>query len=420
MVNSASYKLKHSMFPKLFTRERKLPFKTVMQLLLRKSVKPLQLILNEWTDYLDYEISSSALSQARQKLKHTAFIELHKKCVVEVMYGEGNYNRYKGHRLLAIDGTSLRLPNTEELREEFGLIVHMSEKKKLASNQVEAKALFIYDVLNEIPVSADLFPGRTNELKASRSQLKTLQEQDILIADRGYGSYRFFAEIIEKEADFIIRCKDKTFKRHHGLLQSKRRKENIVEIPAPIAVLKEGLLPLKLKIRFIRIELDNGEVEILATSLLNTKKFPYSDFKSLYYKRWGIETYFQTLKSRLTIDNFTGKSLNAVLQDFYATVFVSGLETIITSEAETELGKNKTKYKRRVNKAIAFHTIKNKIIKMVFDPRPDNEAKILRLFLQNPNLVRPHRPKPPRTPSARNNNNRNSLYFQRYARKHVF
>ena len=418
MVNSASYKLSHSMLPKLFTRERKLPFKTVMQLLLRKSVKPLQIILNEWTDHLDYEISSSALSQARQKLKHTAFIELHKKCVVEVMYGEGNYERYKGHRLLAIDGTSLRLPNTAELREEFGLIVHMSGKRKLASNQVEAKALFIYDVLNEIPVSVDLFPGRTSELKASRSQLKTIKEQDILIADRGYGSYRFFAEIIGRKADYIVRCKEKTFKRHHGLSESKQ--EAIVEIPAPIAVLEEGLLPLKLKIRFIRLELDNGEVEILATSLLDTKKFPYSDFKSLYYKRWGIETYFQTLKSRLTLDNFTGKTLNAVLQDFYATVFVSGLETIITSDAETELGKTKTKYKRRVNKAIAFHTIKNKIIKMVFDPQPDNEAKIQRLFLQNPNLIRPHRLKPPRTPSARDNKNRNSLYFQRYARKHVF
>jgi hypothetical protein len=294
----------------------------------------------------------------------------------------------------------------------------MNGNKKVASNQVEAKASFIYDVLNEIPVSADLFPGRTNDLKASRLQLKTLQAQDILIADRGYGSYRFFGEIIGQKADFIIRCKEKTFKRHHGLSESKQ--EQIVELPAPMAILEEGLLPIKLKIRFILLVLDDGEVEILATSLLDTKKFPYSDFKALYYKRWGIETYFQTLKSRLTIDNFTGKTLNAVLQDFYATVFVSGLETIITSDAEIELGKTKTKYKRRVNKAIAFHTIKNKIIKMVFDPQPDNEAKIQRLFLQNPNLIRPNRLKHPRTQSAREIKNRNSLYFQRYARKHVF
>ena len=404
----------------MFTRRRKLPFKSILQLILRKSVKPLQLVLNEWTDTLDYEISASALTQARRNLKHTAFIELLEECVVKVMYSSDDYQKYKGHRLLAVDGTSLRLPTTPELSEKFGLIVHLNGSKQRASNQVEAKATILYDVLNEIPISAELLPGRTNDLKACQGQLEHLNKGDILIADRAYGSYRFFADIIASNGNFIIRCKEKTFERYHGLFQSSNAKEKTVELDAPAKIMKKGNVPAKLQVRFVRVELDSGEVEVLATSLLDKRLYPHREFKKLYHMRWGIETYFHTLKSRLSIDNFSGKTFNAILQDFYATIFVSGLETIITAPINEELSKTNSKYRRRVNKAIAFHTIKNKIIKMVFDPQPDDQEKIERLFLQNPNLIRPDREKPPRIASTSDNKTRNSLYFQRYARKHVF
>lgn len=100
------------------------------------------------------------------------------------MYSSDDYKKYKGHRLLAVDGTSLRLPTTPELSEKFGLIVHLNGSKQRASNQVEAKATILYDVLNEIPISAELLPGRTNDLKACQGQLEHLNKGDILIADQ--------------------------------------------------------------------------------------------------------------------------------------------------------------------------------------------------------------------------------------------
>jgi len=405
---------------RVFTRHRKLPFKTVLQLLLRKSVKPLQLILNEWTDNCDYRISASALSQARKNLKHTAFIELLEKCVIEVMYNCGDYKKFKGRRLLAVDGTSLRLPNTKETRTRFGLIEHMNGQKKRLTNQVEAKATILYDVLNEIPISAELSRGRASDLKASKIHLSNISRGDVLLADRGYGSYQFFTEILEQNADFVIRCKKRTFEKYHRLFSCTEKKEKTVNLPKPENLAGNSTIRNNLKIRFIRIELENGEIEVLATSLLDRKKFPHSDFKNLYRRRWNIETYFHTLKSRLSIDNFTGKSIEAIQQDFYATLFVSGLETIITADANEELGKKPTKYYQKVNKAISFHTIKNKVMKMVFEPGSYSEEEITKLFLQNPTLLRPEREKPPRKPTRKAHTNRDSLYFQKFTRKHVY
>ena len=82
--------------------------------------------MNEWSEALGSVVSASAYSQARHKVKHTAFIELLEKSVIEVMYGDNDYKTFKGHRLLAIDGSSLRLPNTPETREKFGFVEHMN------------------------------------------------------------------------------------------------------------------------------------------------------------------------------------------------------------------------------------------------------------------------------------------------------
>ena len=390
-------------------------FQSVLKLLLKKSVKSLQLSLNEWVAHLDEEISASAYSQARQKFRHTAFIELLEKGVIDVMYGDGDYEKFRGRRLLALDATSLRLPTTTETQEHFGIIERLNGNKTAHKSQVEAKLTVLYDVLNAIPISAYLRRGRTSDLKASKSHLKDLLPQDIVVADRAYGSYQFFSEILQINSDFVIRCKRKTFERYHNLFTIDK-KETIVEIDAPAKL--DGF-PKKLQLRFVRIPLATGEIEVLATSLLDTKKFPYKEFKRLYYQRWKVETFFHTLKSRLCIDNFTGKTVESIYQDVYATLFISGLESIITSEANEQLRNKNTKHPQQVNKAISFHTIKHRVIELVFDPPPDFEEQITNLFIKNPTLIRPERKKPPRkNPDA--GRDRRSLYFQRYSKKHVF
>lgn len=69
----------------------------------------------------------------------------------------------------------------------------------------------------------------------------------------------------------------------------------------------------QLKVRLIRIELDNGEIEVLITSLLDRQKYAHTDFKPLYQQRWGSETCYDTLKNKLQIEVVSGHSPEAVL-----------------------------------------------------------------------------------------------------------
>jgi phage FluMu gp28-like protein len=67
-------------------------------------------------------VTSGALTKARKKFKQTAFVELNQAAIVDVMYAEGDYETYKGHRVLAVDGSKILLPNTKDVIDEFGTI----------------------------------------------------------------------------------------------------------------------------------------------------------------------------------------------------------------------------------------------------------------------------------------------------------
>jgi hypothetical protein len=101
-----------------------------------------------------------------------------------------------------------------------------------------------------------------------------------------------FAQIRAHNADSIVRIKENTYERHHQLVTHSTRKDFIAEIERPDYFNGGAELPGSLRLRFIKILLADGEVGLLATSLLDQKRYPLRDFKKLYYKRWRIETFF--------------------------------------------------------------------------------------------------------------------------------
>jgi hypothetical protein len=85
--------------------------------------------------------------------------------------------------------------------------------------------------------------------------------------------------------------------------------------------IETGLDIEPMKLRLIRVELDNGETEILATSLTDGEIYPHAIFSDLYHLRWPAEEDYKTLKYRIEVENFSGKTKHSVYQDFYAKLF---------------------------------------------------------------------------------------------------
>ena len=121
------FSARHRVRPEDFTRQRQLTFPIVMLFVLQKTVKSIQRHLHEFLNELAggqlFEpVTAGAWTHARAKLKHTAFIELNQSTVLPAVYGpeqEPKLRRWRGHRLLGVDSSLLRLPQSRELLEEL-------------------------------------------------------------------------------------------------------------------------------------------------------------------------------------------------------------------------------------------------------------------------------------------------------------
>jgi hypothetical protein len=156
---------------------------------------------------------------------------------------------------------------------------------------------------------------------------------------------------------------------------------------------------------------------VLVTSLTDKEAYPPAIFAELYHCRWGVETFYGKLKTRLDLENFSGVSVEAVLQDFYVAVLLTGIETILTDDAETWLKRQTGGHPKQVNKAVSFNAIKQHAFELFMSDEPPDVVldKLTKLFKTSPVTVRPGRnsPRGKLSPAAR-------LNFVRRRRKVVF
>ena len=149
-----------------------------------------------------------------------------------------------------------------------------------------------------------------------------------------------------------------------------------------------------IKVRLLKIPLDDGTIEVLLTTLLDKREYPYKEFGPLYFKRWGSETNFDYWKNKAQIEIISGHSVEAINQDFYATVFTANLHSILREECEEELvvKTQDRKYDYALNRNVGLGVLKGRILKLFFEEDSVPILKELhRLFLFHLEPVRPNR-----------------------------
>lgn len=339
------------------------------------------------------------LTKARAKLKHDAFVELND-FLVHNFYENFQFQTWLGFKLFAVDGTTLRVPNEEAVAEHFGVWNSTKGEKPCP----KARGSQMFDVLNKITVDAIISPKSEGENELAAFHFLKLMPGDLILLDRGYPAHWLFKLILMMNAEFCARISYKKWKVVNEFYASGER-EQIVEIGAsPVSrhkCLEMGLDHNPIRLRLLRVELDNGEVEILITSLTDTEKYPHELFLNLYHLRWPVEEDYKALKYRLEVENFSGKSVHSVYQDFHAKVFSKNLTAAIgttTREAIIQKSEN-LKYGHQINFAQALTKMKDKIILLL--NRPWDRvvfiiSKIRKIFVETTESVRPNRKFPRR------------------------
>jgi hypothetical protein len=258
----------------------------------------------------------------------------------------------------------MTLPNTEELKNEYG-----QARNQNPSGVVQARVSVLYDVLNNFVLDGKLAPLSVGELASAIAHLECTRPQDLIIYDRGYPSFQLIFEHYRLNIDFVIRAK-KDFNNEIIAFYESGNTTKIIKI-YPGKNTKISDKPYNYQtyqmVRLVRVELPDGEDEILITSLLDNKKYPCKIFKNLYFQRWGVEEFYDEFKNKLKAEHFSGYSKHSILQDFYVALFVSNVQSLIVGEINEELQvKNKTKYVYKVNNNLSYGLLKDRIVTLFY------------------------------------------------------
>jgi hypothetical protein len=413
---------------KAFTRRRHFTFMNSMLFLMQKTVRSIQLHVHSFFESLGQGspgLTPSAWSQARLKLRHTAFEVLNDEAIVKVIYRDPAHPQlrlWRGHRLVGIDSSLVRLPNEEKLGQEFGW-VDCNNQKGECGRYPQGRLSVLTDVLNRIAIQTFFVPWAQGERELAVDHVQRLEPWDVALLDRGFAEYRLWAHFERAQRRFVCRCQASSFGIVNQLFKDNQAGRSVIVqlVPAQgqLEEVRKAGLPEGITLRFVTVRLNTGELEVLATNLLDEAGYPTESFGELYNCRWGIETFYGLLKGRLDLGHFTGLSAEAIRQDVYSTIFVSNLESILIAPTNQQLKADSAtlKHRQQVNHVVSFHAIKSHIIALLGsrEPLPQVVEKLQRLFAANPTTVRPERMVPRAKPSAWR-----SYHYQRQVRKIVF
>jgi len=388
--------------PTSFTRDRVFTFETVFFLIAdlpRKSlgveVEKGLAIINELIGKKK-EGTKSGFGKARLKIKPKLFEVICKK-LLALYYGVDNPKKlktWKGFRLKAIDGAIVDLVDTPEMREKFGV------QKNQHGVSVQGRMMIGYDVLNKVITNNYLGELSIGESNVAKDWVKEMDSKELCIYDRLYpgSSLQYIHHYFD--VPYVMRCKLGHNGRVKAFIASGKKElteQWYLTDTAITELRKRGIIVTNkttMPVRMVRVVLDEGEVEVLVTSLIDNKKYPHKIFKALYFKRWGVETNIGFLKNTLQIELVSGRRPDNILQEFHATIFRANIQSLLEEDCEEQMEKinSRRKFDYQINHTVAAGNLKDNLCTLFLGEDPtDKYLKLVKVFIKNIEPIRPGR-----------------------------
>ena len=366
-IENDDFIARHRLSPKAFVRKRRLTFKTMILLLINMLKGSIQDELDHFFKAVNHSevcerfVTNSAFSQARKNLNPLAFVELNNVLVRE-FYNTFPAKSWQGFTLLAVDGSTIQVPKNDDNLKHFG-----AWRTAAGPDCPMARIAYLFDTLNKITVAAIADPKANGEREMASELFLNLRPMDLVLLDRGYPAFWLFKLIAATGSHFCARISDKLWSQVKAFTLSKAKDDVVTFHPtwqSRKACRELGLDEDPMRLRLIRVVLESGEAEILITSLLDEQAYPTNCFGELYHLRWPVEEEYKLMKHRLELENFTGKSVLSVYQDFYAKVLSSNIAAAIAHPCQDQVHKKTAarKYKYQINFTQLLSKMKDSII----------------------------------------------------------
>jgi hypothetical protein len=253
--------------------------------------------------------------------------------------------RWEGRTLKVVDGTTVSMPDTPANQQAFPQA--RTQKPGLGFPIARLVVLFSFAVGTVLDAALGRYQGKqTGETSLFHGLYDHIEPDDLLLADRYYGSYWELALTKQRDADLICRL----HQRRHADFRRGRRlgpDDHVVAWAKPprpewmdeatYAALPAALEVREVRVR-VRIEGFRTRVLVVVTTLLDPEALPRADVAILYRMRWYAELDLRAFKSVLQMDVLRCQTPEMVRKEVWAHLLAYNVIRGQMAQAAAEAG----------------------------------------------------------------------------------
>ncbi len=338
-------------------RKRRLPAEQVVWLVLGMALYRDRSIV-EVVDKLDLAlpgagdspVAPSAVPQARARLGDAPMAWLFQHSARRWAHASADRHRWRGLALYGLDGTSLRVADSDENRAHFG-----SANGRTASGYPMTRVVGLMAVRSHVLAAARFGPYACGEHGYANELWSELPDQSLTIVDRAFLAANVLIPLSRagRERHWLTRGKKNTSWR---VVKRLGPSDELVEMKvSPHARKRDPTLPEVWLARAIHYKRNGFRRQTLLTSLFDPEAYPAAELVALYHERWEIELGYDEIKTEILDreETIRSKSPTAVAQELWGILLAYNLVRLEMERVADEAGVEPT----RISFIAALHLI---------------------------------------------------------------
>lgn len=346
-------------------RKRRLPAQQIVWLVISLALYR-RLPVKEIVDSLDLAlpelngrcITTSATTQARQRLGAKPLRWLFETTALRWIEQDERQFLFHGMSVLAMDGTTLRLAESEANRAHFGAQNYPNDK---VASYPQARGVTLMMLATQLIRDARFGAYKTSEVTFAHELLASIPANSLTVIDRGFFSAELLCNLVSGGTNrhYLIPSKSTT---KWKLLEG-TDEDGLVEMTVSAhARQSDPSLPRTWQARALRVADGIGKFRYLLTSLTDRKQFKAKEIIAYYALRWRIETSYRELKHSMMGSALTLRSMSVdgTEQEIWGAMIAYNLIRLEIAKAALEAKCEPT----QISFSTALFTIQNELMWM--------------------------------------------------------
>lgn len=242
-------------------------------------------------------MARSAVADARGTLGDDPMAWLFRRSAKEWAHRSADEDRWRGLALYGVDGTVVRVPDSDDNREYFGSPTAGKKRGVGAYPQVRIVALMA--LRSHLMAAVEFGPYTKSEIAYAKQLWASVPDRSLTIVDRGFLAAGILIPLAAEgfQRHWLTRAKSTT---RYEVVKKLGRDDWLVRLRVSAEARRQNPdLPETWDVRAIRYTRKGFRPQMLLTSLLDPEAFPRAEIVDLYHERWELELGFDEIKTEM-------------------------------------------------------------------------------------------------------------------------